>query len=295
MSLAVEPTTACNLRCPECPSGLRSFTRATGRLQQDFFRKTIDQISRTCCSLTFYFQGEPYLNPEFLQMVVYAKRKGLYTLTSTNGHFLSDDIARKTVESGLDRLIISIDGITQDTYQSYRKNGDLKKVLDGTRKVIEWKKKLASSSPYIVFQFLVVRTNEHEISLLHSLAEDLKVDEVKLKTAQLYDYKNGHPLMPENQKYARYIKTREGTYRLKHKIRNQCWKMWHSAVITWNGLMVPCCFDKDADHIMGDLNKDDLQEIWGGPSYRTFRKQILRGREKIKICTNCSEGCTIWA
>ena len=147
----------------------------------------------------------------------------------------------------------------------------------------------------VVFQFLIVKMNEHEIPELFSLAKSLGVDEVKIKTAQLYDYKNGNALMPDNIRYSRYQKNPDGTYRLKHKILNQCWKMWHSAVITWNGLVVPCCFDKDALFEMGQLRKQTFHDIWKGPQYELFRKQILQQRKQIEICTNCTEGCTIWA
>jgi MoaA/NifB/PqqE/SkfB family radical SAM enzyme len=123
ISISFEPTTSCNLRCPECPSGLRAFTRPTGMLRNDFFRETIDQLYKELFYLVFYFQGEPYLNPSFLEMVKYASSKKIYTATSTNAHYLTDDNAKLTIESGLDRLIISIDGITQDVYQQYRVGG----------------------------------------------------------------------------------------------------------------------------------------------------------------------------
>src|SRR5215213_479643 len=106
VSISFEPTTSCNLRCPECPSGLRAFSRPTGMLEKDFFTSTIDQLSKELMYLVFYFQGEPYLNPDFLEMVQYASSKKIYTATSTNAHYLNDKNARRTVESGLDRLII---------------------------------------------------------------------------------------------------------------------------------------------------------------------------------------------
>src|SRR5690606_4959593 len=140
VSVSFEPTTSCNLRCPECPSGLRAFTRPTGMLQPDFFEKTINEIHRDLFYLIFYFQGEPYLNPKFLDMVRYAASKKIYTATSTNAHYLTDTVARKTVESGLDRLIISIDGTTQDVYRQYRVGGNLEKVLEGARNIVKWKK-----------------------------------------------------------------------------------------------------------------------------------------------------------
>src|ERR1035437_494959 len=156
VSVAFEPTTSCNLRCPECPSGLRAFTRPTGMLQKEFYKKTIDDIYKDILYLIFYFQGEPYLNPDFLRMVKYAAGKGLYTATSTNAHYLTDEVAKKTVESGLDRLIISIDGTTQDVYKQYRVGGNLDKVIEGAKNIVRWKKELKSKTPFVFFQFLVV-------------------------------------------------------------------------------------------------------------------------------------------
>src|SRR5690606_23911827 len=121
------------LRCPECPSGLRAFSRKQGNLKKDFFKKTIDQLYKKTFYLTFYFQGEPFINPDFLEMVKYANDKKIYTATSTNAHFLNDENAKRTVESGLDRLIISIDGTTQEVYENYRRGGKLEKVLEGTK------------------------------------------------------------------------------------------------------------------------------------------------------------------
>src|SRR6266702_1244054 len=135
ISISFEPTTSCNLRSPECPSGLRAFTRPTGMLEKDFFRDTIDQLHRELFYLVFYFQGEPYLNPAFLDMVQYASSKKIYTATSTNAHYLNDANAKRTVESGLDRLIISIDGTTQEVYQQYRVGGRLNKVIEGKKNI----------------------------------------------------------------------------------------------------------------------------------------------------------------
>lgn len=295
ITISFEPTTACNLRCPECPSGLRSFTRPTGNLRADFFRKTIDELSKDLTCLIFYFQGEPYINPNFLDMVKYARDRGIYTITSTNGHFLSDANAKKTIESGLDRLIISVDGTSQETYESYRKEGKLEVVLQGARNVVKWKNQLQSATPHIIFQFLVVRPNEHEIPAIYKLAKEIGIDEVKLKTAQIYDYQQGNPLIPTIDRYARYAQQADGTYRIKNELLNHCWKLWHACVITWDGVVVPCCFDKDATHQLGDLKKETFQELWQGKTYQQFRARLLKGRQHIDICTNCTEGCKVWA
>jgi radical SAM protein with 4Fe4S-binding SPASM domain len=295
ISISFEPTTSCNLRCPECPSGLRSFTRATGMLGQPLFQNVIDQLAPTLSYLTFYFQGEPYLHPQFLDMVQYAASRNIYTATSTNAHYLKDENARLTVESGLDRLIISIDGTTQDTYQSYRVGGSLEKVIEGARNIIAWKKKLKSRTPHVMFQFLVVKPNEHQIPEVYTLAKQIGVDQVVLKTAQIYDYANGSDLIPEQDQYSRYRKMNDGSYTIKNSLDNHCWKMWHSCVITWDGKIVPCCFDKDAHHVLGDLTKNSFEEVWNGEAYNSFRASLLRSRSEIEICKNCTEGTKVWA
>ncbi|HMY85556.1 MAG: SPASM domain-containing protein [Saprospiraceae bacterium] len=293
-TISIEPTTACNLRCPECPSGLRAFSRPTGNLKEDFFRKIIDELGNKLFYLIFYFQGEPYINPKFLEMVHYASQKNIYTITSTNGHFLDDENARKTIESGLSRIIISVDGTTQEVYQSYRREGNLETVLNGARNLVRWKNELNSPTPHIIFQFLVVKPNEHQIPEIYRLAKEIGVDEVKLKTAQIYDYEQGNELIPSIDKYSRYRKQANGTYRIKNQLLNHCWKLWHSCVITWNGTVVPCCFDKDAKYMLGDLKKDSFRKIWYGKLYDGFRRKILAGRDQIDICRNCTEGCKVW-
>jgi len=296
VSISVEPTTSCNLRCPECPSGLRAFTRPTGMLQNNFFRDTIDQLSRDLFYLVFYFQGEPYLNPEFLNMVRYAYLKGIYTATSTNAHYLNDENARKTVESGLDRLIISIDGTTQQVYQQYRVGGNLDKVIAGAKNIVAWKKRLGSRKPFVIFQFLVVKPNEHQVEEIKILAKEIGVDEVRFKTAQVYDYVNDpNNLIPETQRFSRYKRDKEGRYRLKNKMSNHCWRLWHATVITWDGMVVPCCFDKDATHRLGDLKGMPFRDIWNNSDYKSFRTQVLSSRKNIDICSNCSEGTKVWS
>lgn len=293
ISLAIEPTTSCNLRCPECPSGLRQFTRPIGMLQPLFFKKTIDDVYKELLYLTFYFQGEPYLNPHFLEMVKYASDKKIYTSTSTNAHYLTPEMALKTVHSKLDKLIISIDGTTQETYEQYRIGGMLSKVIEGTKNIVLAKKELQSKTPHVIFQFLVVKPNEHQLYEVKQLAKELGVDEVVFKTAQVYDFKYGNPLIPDNIKYSRYKKNSDGTFSIKNKLLNQCWRMWSSCVITWDGLVVPCCFDKDAKHQLGDLRQQNFKDVWISQTYQSFRQAILKSRQEIDICKNCSEGTVV--
>ncbi len=294
VSISMEPTTSCNLRCPECPSGLRAFSRPTGMLQPDFFEKVIDELAPDLLYLILYFQGEPYLNKNLFEMIHYASQKKIYTATSTNAHYLDDDNARKTIESGLDRLIISIDGTTQETYQQYRIGGSLEKVIKGAQNMVKWKRQLKSKTPHLIFQFLVVKPNEHQIKEVQQLAKSIGIDEVVYKTAQLYDYVHGNELMPNDLTHSRYKKNKDGTYSIRNPLLNHCWRMWHSCVITWDGNVVPCCFDKDANHRLGQVATLGFRKVWQSEPYNRFRKLVLKSRSNIDICTNCTEGTKVW-
>ncbi|MFM7661157.1 MAG: radical SAM/SPASM domain-containing protein [Bacteroidota bacterium] len=293
-SLSIEPTTACNLGCPECPSGLKQFTRPTGKLDLELHKMMLQQVKSHVFYINYYFQGEPFLHPQFLELIKEAKKAKIYTATSTNAHFITKEKATEIVKSGLDRLIISIDGLTQETYEQYRVHGHLEKVIKGSKFLVEAKKELKSRTPHLIFQFLAVKPNEHEIPAVFSLANELEIDEVRIKTAQFYEYEDGNPLMPTNEKYSRYKRTSSGQYKLKGDPGNHCWRMWSGSVLTWDGKVVPCCFDKDAQHSMGTLKDKSFREIWLSSSYQNFRQAILSNRKEIDICSNCSEGTKVW-
>ena len=111
---------------------------------------------------------------------------------------------------------------------------------------------------------------------------------------QIYDYEEGSPFIPESAKYSRYVKDQQNRFSIKNKLFNHCWKMWHSCVITWDGKVLPCCFDKDGSHSLGTLNGVSMEDIWRSDSYQSFRNRILDDRKGIDICTNCSEGTKVW-
>jgi radical SAM protein with 4Fe4S-binding SPASM domain len=293
--ISMEPTTSCNLRCPQCPSGLRQFTRDTGMLEEKLFESTITQLHHDLHSLTFYFQGEPFLNRKFLDMVKRASSLNVFTITSSNAHYLDADTAKKTVESGLDKLIISIDGTTQQSYEAYRVGGQLTRVIEGTKAVIAQKRAQESRTPHVVWQFVVFAHNQHEVKEVKELGKKLGVDEVKIKTAQIYDFTEGSKLMPSDSRYSRYTRSEDGKFRIRNRLLNHCWRMWQGCVITWDGKVVPCCFDKDASHRLGDLGSQDFREVWFSPSYNSFRQTILGSRKSVDICTNCTEGTKVWS
>ena len=294
VAVSIEPTTACNLGCPQCPSGLKQFTRPTGNLKLETNKAILDSLGKNLQYINYYFQGEPFINPSFLEVVKEARKRNIYVLTSTNAHFISEKTAEEVVSSGLSEVIISIDGTTQETYENYRIDGDLNKVLEGTKNLVQARKNANSQYPILTFQFLVSKQNEHQIDEAKKLTQQLGVDNITFKTIQVYDYETGNELIPDNDTYSRYKKMDDGSYKLKNKYRNSCWRMWSSCVFTWDGSIVPCCFDKDADHKMGNVTKNHFKEIWRSAIYKEFRDQVWKDRQQIEICKNCSEGSKIW-
>ena len=292
LSIAFEPTTSCNLRCPECPSGLRSFTRPTGNADLSDFKTLIDKVNKHVFYLSLYFQGEPYLNAAFFDMILYAKKAKIYTATSTNAHYLNEENCFRTIQSGLDRLIISLDGISQESYSKYRIGGDLKKVEEGIRNMVKAKEKLNSLTPFIVIQSIAFSHNEHELEEIKGLKDTWGVDYVLIKTAQVSQPEES-VLLPKNPKLSRY-KYINGAYSLESNLPNKCWRMWSSPVVTQEGQLIPCCFDKDAEHRMGNIVQEDFNEIWKNDKYLNFRKQMFLDRKLIDICKNCSEGVKVW-
>jgi radical SAM protein with 4Fe4S-binding SPASM domain len=273
-----------------CPSGLRKFTRETGFADGENFYKIMHEIGDYLTYFIFYFQGEPFLNKKIFEWIHFAAQKNIYTATSTNAHHITPEVAEKIVLSGLCRLIVSLDGATQETYQLYRIGGNFEKVLEGLKNIHAAKKKFASKTPFVVLQNIVFKHNEHELGAIKALGKKYSVGKVVFKTAQIYDYENGSDFIPDDKNYSRYEKNHDGTYRIKTGFHNSCWKMWHSFVMTWDGKIVPCCFDKDAENRLGDISKMSFREIWFGEKYQSFRKKILKNRRVIDICKNCTEG-----
>lgn len=289
-TISIEPTTSCNLQCPECPSGLRKFHRPTGKLEDKTLEEVLKQLGRYLTYITFYFQGEPLLHKDFAKFVALVKKHKIMVGTSTNAHFLDKEKAEEIITSGLDRLIISLDGTDEETYVKYRKTGDFNLVVNNIKNMVEAKQQAKSRTPFIELQFIVFKHNEHQIEDIKKLSKELGVDKLSLKTAQLYEFEEGNELMPGLVKYSRYQQDETGKYKIKGGLPNHCYRSWSGSVITWDGGVVPCCFDKDGDHRFGNIMENDYKNILQRADYKAFLQQILNDRKQIEICRNCTEG-----
>ncbi|MDR1653063.1 MAG: radical SAM protein [Prevotellaceae bacterium] len=284
-----EPSNFCNLRCPECPVGMhKNLSRKSELMQFYLFKNIFKELMPTLLHAVFYFQGEPLLNKHFADMIRFAHRNHVFTSTSTNAQLLDNHTARLLVEAKLDKLIISIDGATQATYEQYRVGGSLEKAIQGAKYVHKWKKLLRRKSPFVEVQCLLLKSNQTQRAEIKRLAKSLHADRLVFKTAQFYDFQHGNPLMPDNENHCRYRKNNKGKYVIKNKLRNRCHRLWAGTVLTAGGEILPCCYDKNADFSFGFF-RGNFKAIWNGKKANDFRKKILENRRQFEMCRNCTE------
>ncbi|MCS6790507.1 MAG: SPASM domain-containing protein [Bacteroidia bacterium] len=292
--IGVEPTTACNLHCPQCISGIRGFTRPTGRLSPQTLEALLAELQPYLWGVLFYFQGEPLLHPQIAQLILLASRYRLLTSLSTNGHFLTEETTYALIAAGLTHIRISVDGLTQSTYQQYRQGGDLSQVQAGIETLVAQRQRMRSRFPLIELQMIAFKHNLHEVPLFREWAYKLGADAARIKTAQLLspDPASYETWIPEP--LSRYQRQPDNTLQLKGNLPNHCWRLWRAAEITWDGQVLPCCFDKDAQHSFGSLNGQKFAQLWHSPQAEAFRRTVFQNRKNIDICQNCTEGARTW-
>jgi len=286
--VSLEPAAICNLACPQCPTGTGDVKRGLNFLDINTYQSVVDEITGTTAILSLYHQGEPILHKSFADMVKYASDRNIYTVTSTNGQLLTKEVCASLVQAGLDRIIISLDGTDQESYNKYRLGGDFEKVITGIRMLTEASQ--AGGKPYIIIQFLVFKHNQDQVTEIRKLGKRLGADRVMIKSAQIEYPESIHEWMPDRIKYRRYRRNSQGDWMLGGKLKNRCKRLWHTTVITTDGLVVPCCFDKLAHYPLGTIGKETISQIWRNRKYNDFRSRVLDNRKEIGICTNCTEG-----
>jgi radical SAM protein with 4Fe4S-binding SPASM domain len=285
VSAGMELTNNCNLKCPECASGSGQMTRSRGNMEIDLYEKIVRELQPYLYNINLYFQGEPMLHPRFFDFLEITQ--GTKVTVSTNGHFLSQENAEKLARSGLHKIIVSLDGMDRETYSLYRQDGEFEKVINGI-KYLSQAIRNTRSILKLEIQFLVNRHNESQIASVSRFSKGVNAA-LKLKSMQIINNEHIDYWMPGKEKYKRYRKN-NGTYTLKNAFSNNCLRLWLNPVVTFDGKVVPCCFDKNADHIMGDLNKSSFREIWHGEKFKIFRDSVLKGRSSVEICRNCTSG-----
>ncbi len=289
--LMVEPTIACQLACPHCPTGRGEITRPHGRMTYEQFRRIWTSIKPSPLLLQLWNQGEPLMNAEIFPMITLAARSGSWVTLATNVELLNNEqLALELVESGLYELILSLDGATPESHAAYRKGGSFENVRQGIRNVVAGKQRLRSKTPKLTWQFLLFRHNLEEVKSAKRLAREWGVDRIVFKTAQLENRarEEGETWLPDDPHLRRYDLVND-RWILRRSASFFCKRLFSSAVVLWNGDVVPCCFDKDGKYIMGNTLQNGFKEVWKSAKFQEFRKNWIPRRRPL-ICENCTEG-----
>lgn len=288
-AVSVELTNNCNLHCPECATGSGIITRPRGLMDLTLAEKIAEELKHSLLSANLYFQGEPMLHPCFFELVDLFR--GLNSTISTNGHFLDGERCKMLALSGLGKIIVSLDGITQPVYSTYRMGGNLELVIEGVRNLSEALKRV-SNSPDLELLFLYGKHNAHELEDVKSFARSLGVS-FKVKSMEVLNPGDAEQWIPESGEKTRY-EIKGGTYDLKKRPVRGCFRVWTTPVITWDGNMLPCCFDKDAVNSFGNISEQPFESIWNGAKRKEFIAELIRTRAFCSICSKCPQGLKLF-
>jgi len=284
-AINVELSSRCNLSCPECVTGAGLLRRRNDFIDYSLAGKIATELSGRTLSAWLYFQGEPMLHPRFFDILMLFRK--MRPVISTNGHFLDEENCRMLSDSDLRKIIIPYDGTTPATYNIYRIGGDHSLVTDGVRRLARVIKS-GGSKVKIELQFLLHRYNEHEVKEAAAFARSVNAA-FRIKSMQVIDVEKAGEWMPGDGMRSRYMMS-EGRWRPVVSPSRGCFRMWTTAIVTVDGDVVPCCFDKHAGHAMGNINDMTFSEIWNGVKYSSFRESVMKSRASVDICANCPQG-----
>ncbi|MCR4263907.1 MAG: radical SAM protein [Candidatus Roizmanbacteria bacterium] len=288
----VEPTNACNARCPLCPTGNGESERAKALLSPEVFRSVVDEVYPYTKSMNLWNIGEPFLNPHLFDMIRYAEDHDIATRVSTNGFvFYREENVERLIDSGLTNLVVSLDGTSADVFNIYRVNVDFEKIMNGLRLLQQAKIDRGATYPTAVWQFIAMSHNVHQIPEAKQLADELGMV-FSLKTVNLDmvgERRENASFLPEQESLRRY-ELQDNKWKLRVDRDNDCSVLWRSIMVNADGTVVPCCYDFSSDLVVGHFPEQSIREIWDGEAMQRLRHTIVTDRMSLKPCSTCSVG-----
>lgn len=298
-TLGIETGNICNLKCPLCPTGRDDPAMKKGFMELSLFEKMIDELKDSLLLINLYSWGEPLLNPDLIEIIRYAKsvKKDIKIITSTNLNIKNDALLERLIKSGIDEIIVSCDGATQNTYEKYRAGGDFNLLMCNIKYLVSLKEKF-NSGVNIIWNFLVFKHNEHEIGEAKRLAQSLGLplclgkmrtymkDEIlKPHSESIRKYKDW---IPDKAEYSAYDKEKCAT----KKVIRTCRKPWQEISINWDGKVFPCCAVYGDEFSFGNARGNNIRHIWNNDMYREARRQIIEKKKKATtVCGICRNNC----
>ncbi len=292
----IDPCNACDLRCPLCPTGARTLNRSTRMMSLECFQGLIDQVKPYAVEIILYSWGEPFLHPQIFDMVRYAQKNNIGTNISSHFNHITDEMIDRIIDSGLENISISLDGVSQEVYQVYRVNGKVDDVISGIRRLQLRKKERKSRTPNVEWQFIVMKHNEHEIPQAEKLARDLEVEQfrllgVGLPFEELTNQTLAEQWISDTPEYRGYHP--EKILQRGYLYDESCFYPFRTLVINPDGGVAPCCAISHEQWDFGDVHKESLWDIWNNRKYQSARSLFSRHPVAERVPTVC-DGCLLY-
>ncbi|MCX6802972.1 MAG: radical SAM protein [Candidatus Diapherotrites archaeon] len=271
IDVKIETTNICNLNCVMCPNSVMK--RKKGFIDLNLVKKIVSEVKPYAENISLHFMGEPLLHPNLFEIIKECKKANINTIFSTNARLMTKKLSKGILSSGLDLIIMNLDGTNKETYETIRRNSDFEKTKANIMNLLKTKIKYKKKTPLTVVQAVQLKKNEKEMNSFKNMWEKIGVDGLKVRIAHTWSGSVD-------------IETKKET---RPKVANlPCFDIWAKIVITWNGNVVPCCNDFDAQNVFGNINKQTISEVWNCDKFVDFRKKLLtKGHYNIPICKDC--------
>lgn len=292
--LFIDPTNVCNLRCPLCPTGTGDLGRRPGMLSYECFTRLIDQLAPYAYEVNLYNWGEPLLNQDIFRMLAYAQSKNLLLSMSSNLNTVRETDIEQLAHSPLEYLTVSLDGTTAEVYAHYRRRGDFDLVMANLKRLIELRRQLRRKTPFIEWQFIVMKHNLHQVDEARRLATEIGVDLLRfIPVGMPFDAKDKGQLrrdwFPQFDDQTENIDAFQ--YQLFQKPKKSaCFYLYRSLTVNPDGRVSPCCIVYGEKNDFGDLLAQSPEEIWNNESYRSARSLFVAGGKPTvrTVCERCN-------
>lgn len=296
LRLVIDTGNTCTLKCPLCPTGLGRTDRQKSFLKLEDFKKIIDETKEYLFEVDLYNWGEPFLNKDIFCMIEYAKKANIKVNVTSNFNALSQDQLDSIASSGIDELTVSVDGADSETYEKYRRGGNFNQVMASLKSLVKKRTAKGSVKTKIIWQFLVMRHNQHQIALAKSMARGLGVDKIIFRPVRCdmgdeifmtdrEKIESARAWLPIEEKYSRY----KYETKIKKSRPRKCLFLETTMVINPDGAASPCCGVYASKWDFGNVLQEGVFHVWNNEKYQKARKAVRERNSSAKdlICSYC--------
>lgn len=280
--IEMEITNHCNFQCLMCKTGTGIAKRQRGYMPSELFDKLLGDIEGRGCAMKFVGQGEPTLHREFISFIKKAKEKGIVCHLTTNGSMLDTDYMEKLIESGLDSIKFSFQGVTSEGYHTLRRKNDFENLLQKIEQL--YKIRGEKDSPFITIGTSVTNETKEEIEEFKTRCEGF-CDKIEIGVTTL-EYIDLSKISNEQTK--EYLKKMQHSQTQNMRRYRCCHQVFDVITVHWNGNICACCADNDEEMVLGNLENTTIVECWNSDKEKMYRNILVeRQYEKLPLCKNC--------